>query len=79
MVIEKNKMVDLCKFMYKLMIKPEVKLWYKISDAILRGQLLKEVLCILFLPVTFSNLAPIYGHWVNSKKLERIVDICNMH
>ena len=77
--LKKNKMVDCVQFMYKLMIKPEVKLWYKISDAILRGQLAEGSIMHSVLTVTFSNLAPICGHWVNSKKLKELWILCNMH
>ncbi|MFN8319657.1 MAG: hypothetical protein U0V54_09585 [Saprospiraceae bacterium] len=74
-VIEKNKMVDLCKFMYKLMIKPEVKLWYKISDAILRGQLAEgSIMHSVLTRYIFKSGTNLWSLG-KLKEVERIVDI----
>ena len=74
-VIEKKQNGGFCKFMYKLMIKPEVKLWYKISDAILRGQLAEgSIMHSVLTRYIFKSGTNLWSLG-KLKEVERIVDI----
>lgn len=74
-VIEYNKMIDLSQLMYKLMIKPEEKVWNKMSDALLKGHLAEgSIMHSVFTKYVFKSGTNLWSLG-KLKSVDRILEI----